>query len=144
MEFSVVNCRNSNRKALIEAVVSLYMRELKITNSKQTLTISNISGFSKATGWRGAVVKLDDGTLSMAIDSRLTDENLFSTLAHEMVHVKQYAKGQLKPVSRRDGTKSFKWLGRMVNKDYFDCPWELEAFSRERVLSNKITRLFYK
>ncbi len=144
MEFSVINCRNSNRKALIEAVVSLYMRELKITNSKQILTISNISGFSRATGWRGAVVKLDDSTISMAIDSRLTDENLFSTLAHEMVHVKQYAKGQLKTVSRRDGTKSFKWLGRRVNKDYFDCPWELEAFSRERVLSNKITRLFYK
>jgi hypothetical protein len=52
------------------------------------------------------------------------------TLAHEMVHIKQFAKDELKYNVRRNTDK---WLGEHIDSsvDYFDKPWEIEAFGRE-------------
>ena len=52
------------------------------------------------------------------------------TLAHEMVHVKQFANDELKYNVRR---KADKWQGNYISRevDYFDKPWEIEAFGRE-------------
>lgn len=139
-----VNCRSKGRRALIEAAAAFYAQELKLNKSKTKLVIDNVSGFSKETGYRGAVAKMGKGVLAMALDSRLESETLFNTLAHEMVHVKQYALGQLDVVAGRKGTVNYKWLGRINKNEYFDCPWEVEAFSRERLLANKIIKLLTK
>lgn len=51
---------------------------------------------------------------------------LLETVAHEMVHVKQYA--------RREITGKDTWLGKFVNSktvNYYDLPWEIEAHGRE-------------
>lgn len=53
------------------------------------------------------------------------------TLAHEMVHVKQHAKGELKSMLR---VREDKWHGRYIKENelhYFDKPWEIEAYGRE-------------
>ena len=57
-------------------------------------------------------------------DTRL--RRLLETVAHEMVHVKQFARGELneKPA----------WLGKTYNinkTEYWDLPWEIEAHGRE-------------
>lgn len=57
------------------------------------------------------------------IDSCLKMEMMLKTLAHEMVHVKQYARGELK--SGHDLAYS---------ADYFECPNEIEAHGREEGL----------
>ena len=57
----------------------------------------------------------------------LTPLTLLETLAHEMVHVKQYARRELKP--RVDC-----WMGKTYNPkkvSYWDLPWEIEAHGRE-------------
>ena len=59
--------------------------------------------------------------------------NWLSTLAHEMVHVKQFAKGELD--SALTQWKSNKYCG---NIDYWDQPWEKEA----RKLQHKMTERF--
>jgi hypothetical protein len=61
-------------------------------------------------------------------------QDLGSTLAHEMVHVKQFAKGQF--VTK--GDKQF-WMGKRVTKrvKYLDQPWEVEAFSKQEILFRK-------
>ena len=54
-------------------------------------------------------------------------KSMISTLAHEMVHVKQYAVGEM---NEYDNV----WQGRKINirkLDYFNLPWEIEAYSRE-------------
>jgi len=51
-----------------------------------------------------------------------------------MVHLKQYAKGELKDYAR---VKSIKWKGQVYDEDridYWDHPWEIEAYGRERGL----------
>lgn len=57
-------------------------------------------------------------------------EKMISTLAHEMVHLKQFAKKEL-----NDGLT--KWKGCDVDSDninYHDLPWEVEATCLEEIL----------
>lgn len=67
------------------------------------------------------------------------DSDIENTLAHEMVHAKQYAYNQLEKrlvvTSRGFKLVSF-WMGEpwKPKKDqdvYFDSPWEIEAYGRE-------------
>lgn len=52
------------------------------------------------------------------------------TVAHEMVHVKQFARGELYESSRMG---KHRWQGEWLSKepDYWDQPWEIEAHGRE-------------
>ena len=62
-------------------------------------------------------------------------EDVFKTLAHEMVHVKQYAYKELKYQIR--SLDKMIWKGRYVNEDkvkYERLPWEKEAFTKEDIL----------
>jgi hypothetical protein len=54
------------------------------------------------------------------------------TLAHEMVHVKQMAKGTLK--STKNGVSI--WAGKKYSKKtaYLSMPWEIEAFSKQELI----------
>ena len=55
---------------------------------------------------------------------------MLETLAHEMVHAKQFARGELYESSR---TNKHRWQGRWLSKEpgYWDQPWEIEAHGRE-------------
>lgn len=55
---------------------------------------------------------------------------LLETLAHEMVHAKQYARGELY-VGARNAKHRWqgKWMSNKIN--YWDLPWEIEAHGRE-------------
>jgi len=58
---------------------------------------------------------------------------LLKTLAHELVHVKQYVMGELTWRER-----GLLWKGHLYTPEnlgeYFDTPYEIEAFGRERGL----------
>jgi hypothetical protein len=61
---------------------------------------------------------------------------LLETVAHEMIHVKQYARGELYYSSHRE---KHRWQGRWINYriSYSQQPWEKEAFKNETVLVEK-------
>lgn len=62
------------------------------------------------------------------INRGLSKEDQLVALAHELVHVKQYARGELKEVLV--GPTKLKWKGQFFlwEKDnYWDTPWEIEA-----------------
>lgn len=81
------------------------------------------------------------------------DEDIVKTLAHEMVHVKQYAKNELAKVDQWVARKTArgvgkrlviasKWMGKIwkpstKENEYWDCPWEIEAYGREVGLYHK-------
>lgn len=137
MKIKVIT-RSQGKRELIEAVASLYAQILNVGKSKYMLTIGTVSGLAKADKINGAVTFLGDNQLFMALESKLPMEQLIQTLAHEMVHVKQYAKGQLKVVTPKRGEPYFTWLGKKVKSKYHESPWELEAFGRERIMANKV------
>lgn len=53
---------------------------------------------------------------------------LLETVAHEMVHAKQYAQSEL-----HHNQKMWRWQGKWYKKEpnYWDSPWEIEATGRE-------------
>ena len=77
---------------------------------------------------------------------RSDSDNMIKALAHEMVHVKQYAKNQLsykfKGAKKLNPKLDFVWMGKFWKPKknehiYWDSPWELEAYAKE-------PGLFYK
>lgn len=71
---------------------------------------------------------------TIAVDSNLGKRNMLMVLAHEMVHVKQYAKGEMRDYLK---VNRVKWKGSIMEDDkqnYWDHPWEIEAYGREKGL----------
>ena len=79
-------------------------------------------------GAYGYCLELDDKrSFEIEVDRRLRLRTLLETVAHEMVHVKQYARRELHPVHDT-------WCGKTYNPkkvSYWDLPWEIEAHGRE-------------
>lgn len=78
---------------------------------------------------------------TITIDNRLNEKETLLALAHEMVHVKQYAKGELKDIFRP--TRMVKWQGEKYlheEIDYWEQPWEIEAYGREKGLYIKFMK----
>ena len=86
-------------------------------------------------GVYGTCIWMDDNyrpkEFEINIDRGMKQRLLLESVAHEMVHVKQWATGQLYDyidgdTSRYDGKKYSK-----SKMDYYDYPWEIEAYGRE-------------
>lgn len=129
----IVHSASPGKQALVEASAKLYEQELGLKNSKYTVEIQFKKGLAKRQGMRGCVSDIAPKYLIMLLDADLKDNALFETLAHEMIHVKQYARGQF----RIDRNKTI-WLGKPLKLKYYQQPWEIEAMSKEKVLASKI------
>jgi len=79
-------------------------------------------------GAMGYCLETDNNrTFEIELDRKLTLRKLMETLAHEMVHVKQYARREFHPAYNM-------WRGKTYNPEkvsYWDLPWEIEAHGRE-------------
>jgi len=82
----------------------------------------------KPTGALGYCLELDNKReFELEVDKTQSMRKLLETVAHEMVHVKQYARREMNP-------HSDDWLGKTYNPkkvSYWDLPWEIEAHGRE-------------
>jgi hypothetical protein len=68
------------------------------------------------------------------IDSNLRLRNMLETIAHEMVHIKQWATGEMKETKHNHITKFRKHEVNSSKVSYWDQPWEIEALGREEGL----------
>jgi len=133
-----LNIRNPGTKEFVGMVVKYFEQDLKLKKSTWTLDVRTKRGMRFETDSRGIVSHVGPKYLVMVLDSGLDLERLVLTIAHEMVHVKQYARGQIK---HKLGQKTRYWMGKKVRKQYYEQPWELEAFSKERILANKVFQI---
>lgn len=80
----------------------------------------------------GYCLRETDRDFEIEVDSSLTLRKMLETVAHEMVHVKQYARREMNDWAYMED-KYYKWKNKMVpaNTDYWDLPWEIEANGRE-------------
>ena len=136
-----VMARKSISKLLVENCLQMFRNELKLQNSRYSLIVVPDRGMSVKDGIRGSVFKLGPTVIGMSIDTALDTERLIIALAHEMVHVKQYARGQ---ITHGKNLNSRFWMGKKFRGHYYDLPWEVEAFSKERVLANKVFQIIDK
>jgi len=69
---------------------------------------------------------------ALQINPKRSVKAMLTALAHEMVHVKQYATGESRQYERTSYVTKFR--GVMVNTEttnYWDLPWEIDAYGRE-------------
>ena len=104
----------------------------------KTLAI-NVELLDDMDGADGYCLCVDSRTFEIQIDSRLEGDDFITALCHEMVHVKQYARGETKDVNQF--TKA--WKGEeyiamySTVKEYMALPWEAEAYKLQEELCEK-------
>ena len=70
-------------------------------------------------------------SFEMLLNPHIPKTKQINTLAHEMVHLKQFARGHLKQYVRG----GYRWMGKFVdNLEYENLPWEKEANTKEAIL----------
>lgn len=140
----LVNCRSQERKEFLEACSEFYAKELNLLNSRYKVTIHSTHNLRKNRNSNGEVCRIGPKDILMALDSRLSMPRLLLTLAHEMVHVKQIARGQYTGRFAKNGRLLSCWRGKAIRAEYLKRPWEIEAFGRQEELVVKLLQYVAK
>ena len=131
MEY-LIETRSKRTKVFFEILVPRMLKELKLERSRKTLFIKVCrDGIDEH---EGSTVALDPIDSYVVLIKPKSLKEMGITLAHEMVHVKQLAKGTLKNIN---GVNF--WNGKRFRKNhkYLNQPWEIEAFSKQELLFRK-------
>ncbi len=126
MEY-LIKTRSKKTKVFIDSIMPALIKQLGLGSSRKFVLIE----ICKLDGDNGLTVPLP-GLDSYVIALKPSKwQELGITLAHEMVHVKQMAKGTLKV----EGGNTW-WRGKKYSKrtKYLDMPWEIDAFARQELL----------
>lgn len=119
-----------NRK-FVEALMPSIIQQLGLANSRKAVYIRIAD---ECEGNLGLTVDLTamTGGYVVIIKPQRNLKEIGLTLAHEMVHVKQMAKGTLKPA--KNGVNF--WVGKKYGKKtpYLSRPWEVEAFMKQELI----------
>lgn len=122
-------------KAYIEALLPSMLEQLKLTKSKKLLHVILDRDIEEL----GSTIPLK-GLDTYLVVLRPTRDLLAlgATLAHELTHVAQFAKGtlQLTPKGKR-------WKGKFYGRKtpYLDQPWEIQAFSKQEIVMRRAIEL---
>lgn len=138
MNFKILNCPDKDFKPYIQRAAAFYAKEL-ITNTRiRNNCFATIRFDGKLTEYGYASVeeyntKKEPREFLIEIHPGIGAKNILSTLAHEMVHVKQFITGET-----NDNLSV--WRGKKLNSDkidYWNHPWEIDAHGREMGLLTK-------
>lgn len=111
-------------RTMVEFCIKNLMPRMQTLNIEVKLT--RIKGDAE-----GYCLRESDRDFEIEVDSRLPLRKMLETVAHEMVHVKQYARREMNDWQYKE--VYYKWKGRYIpdSTDYWDLPWEIEANGRE-------------
>ena len=140
----IVRTYSKTRKDFTKVCALYFVQYLNLKKSRYTLTINFVPRLYRETKVYGMTYRVANRHIVIDMDSRLPLETLIGTLAHEMIHVKQFALGQLRESKTVNGMTVWMWCGKPVKKKYFEQPWEIEAYTREEDLINEIMSMIAK
>ena len=126
MEF-LVETRSVKKRKFIEAILPSMIKQLKLENSKKVLLVR----VANECDGQGMTMPLNGLDAYVIVVKPGWFADMGATLAHEMVHVRQMAKGILKV---ENGVNY--WRGKKYSKKtkYLDMPWEQDAFSKQELI----------
>jgi hypothetical protein len=142
MQFKIVKCPDKDFKPFVSEAASFFAQELipntRIRNNCKTKIVftnkikeygyASIAGFNTKKQPRDFLIEIHPG-----IGARM----ILETLAHEMVHIKQYVMNETD-----DGLT--RWRNKKIDSnkvDYWNHPWEIDAYGREPGLLYKFAVL---
>jgi len=135
MEYAV-EASNQKSKKFLDSLMPSIIDQLGLKNSRRAVLIKVTDDIHD--GMEGATLNMEIVDCYLVLirpAKRLTKASLLNmalTLAHEMVHVRQLAKGQMKFLPKNGRV----WMGKTYSKKtkYLDQPWELDAFARQEIV----------
>ena len=142
MEY-LVEATNEHAHKFVDSLMPSMIEQLGLTRSRRAVLVKVTHDVED--GFKGATLNIDVADCYLVLikqPKRVTKSSLLDiglTLAHEMVHVRQLAKGQMKFLPNQARV----WMGKRYNKrtHYLDQPWELDAFARQEILFRKAIEL---
>ena len=142
MEY-LVEAKNEHAQKFIDSIMPSIIDQLGLARSRRAVLVKVTNDIEE--GMQGATldIKIADCYLVLIKQpKRVTKTSLLEmglTLAHEMVHVRQLAKGQMKFLPNQARI----WMGKRYSKKthYLDQPWELDAFARQEIVFRKAIEL---
>jgi hypothetical protein len=133
MEFHIEGRGRS--KEIIKSLLPSMLEQLKLTKSKKLLQIILDPTIEEL----GTTVPLNGlDTYLVVIKPTKDFVSLGVTLAHELTHVAQFAKGTLKLTPKGKRWKG-KYYGR--NVPYLSQPWEIQAFAQQEIVFRRAIEL---
>lgn len=128
MEF-LVNVKSPKIKKYFELILPRMLTELGLDKSQQVVIVT-VEKDSVDLGLTVAMPAVSGFVVIIKAGQSVAE--LGRSLAHELVHVRQMAKGTLKAASRGAHT----WAGKRypASTPYYSRPWEIDAFSRQEIV----------
>ena len=121
-----------DRKELAHRVIAWYIDTIMPRMKTLDITVNLTNCYSK--GAYGYCMMGDNNReFELEIDKNLRLFDFVSTICHEMTHLKQYARNEMKPLD--DGRVRWKKKVYPEKTSYDDSPWEKEAFRVETELA---------
>ena len=126
--------KNINKQICKKAII-FYAQKLLSKRLKESLQI-HIEFIELSENEFGYCNVEDDKNKSflISINKDLTYEKTLIYIAHEMIHVKQYAKNELKDYVYNDKIRFRKEIFDKNRISYWQSPWEKEARKNEKKL----------
>jgi hypothetical protein len=140
IKFSIYGCGADKRlKRRIGAAAVFFLKALIPRKRNIEIRIKLVKGMLANENTYGECYDLDASqhndyyTIRLDYNDNDTD-TLIRTLAHEMIHIKQFSRGELRMLY---SGYCARWKGKNYpdNTDYEECPWEIEANALEQSLS---------
>lgn len=140
MDFEYLNAfgGSASKRILAKQVAEFCKKKLFPKTKNVMVDIKLVYGLTKNEGVAGDCFDEGDRTFLIRIDAGMKKDLFIETLCHEMVHVKQYSKGELYQLSSRP---VHRWHREYIplDIDYENRPWEIEAFELEEQLAKEFT-----
>lgn len=84
---------------------------------------------------------VDDEDVIIYVNPKMDTDTIIKTLFHEFVHAKQYINNELcMGVNLKPST----WHGEEYTGDYYEAPWEKEAYELENAMWDIFSQEFLK
>lgn len=128
----IYGCKNKRFKEKLRKAALFYRESLLPRKRKLDIVICLIPNLVEEFGAFGECWEGDTpNNFRITLDGKVSQKSILQTLAHEFVHVKQFAKGELKYLQKGD-----KWCGSVYSSKtpYSKQPWEKEAKKLETKL----------
>ena len=131
MNYIEANGGNKFQRDTARAVVAQMLQALmpRMRTLEITVNIKKLTG--DAVGW--CMQEDTNREFTIEVANNLSLKELVTTLCHEMVHVKQYARNEMDEYGK-------KWKKKVVPEgtNYYDLPWEKEAYRMQDKLAQLV------
>jgi len=136
MNLVAIEGGNKTQREICEKVVHFMIGKLmpKMRTLDIEVQLKNLTG--EAVGF--CMMEENNRQFTIEADKKLGIKDLVTTICHEMIHVKQYARKEMDDWS---GNGAARWKGKTFNAektDYYNLPWEKEAYRLQDKYANLV------